>query len=424
MSQGGSSGSGYGASSGQRDAGSAGTPPEAPNCEDGRATADETDDDCGGRTCQPCADGGRCLAGSDCRSGICTNQVCQPPTCTDLAMNGDETDLNCGGDCPKCPQGRHCVVDADCATASCVAGSCESRTCTDGVLRAGCPLLVDNTAYVISPGHAPSKCIDNRRAVVDGVATIIYRCNTQIQQTFWAVARADGFFALRSALSGKCLQLRAGSAGVGTPVEQATCDYSDAQLWRPSIVDASLMQLASKASGLGLDVAGANVAADNQAVVLGELDGSADTHWRAARATASAYIALYPNGNEGIRVRHDGALTSLTDDDMPSAHWKVVPGLHDAARVSFQSRDDPGRYLRHAQYRLWTDLNDGSAQFQVDATFRFADPLAGTAALSKAIEAINYPGFYWRHEGDAITLRALEETSTYKYEATWWISTR
>jgi hypothetical protein len=407
------------------ESGAAGAQPEAPDCSDGLATVDETDEDCGGRTCEPCVAGSRCVTGTDCQSGICTNQVCQAPNCNDLALNGDETDLNCGGSCPRCAQGRHCSTDADCETSTCVSGICESATCTDGVLKPSCPLLVDNTAYTLSPGHALTRCIDDyQRSVADGNAMVTYSCNSAVNQVFWAIESAGGYFALRSALSAKCLQPRGGSLDAGTVIEQATCDASDRQLWKPSIVDASLMQLTSKLSGLALDVAGTNVGTDAQNIVQSAADGSPDTHWRAVRATSGAYIALSPNGSSDLRLRHDGALTTLTNDDQPSAHWKVVPGLDDAALISFQSRNDPGRYLRHALYRLWTDTDDGTEQFKQDATFRYTNPLAGTASLSKSFEAINYSGCYWQRDGDAVVIRPFQDNSDYKFSTTWWISTR
>jgi hypothetical protein len=410
---------------GRSEGGTGALEPDAPDCHDGQATADETDDDCGGRSCEPCPAGKKCVTGTDCQSAICTNQVCQPPTCTDLALNGSETDLNCGGSCPRCSQGRHCSTDADCDSSSCRAGICESAACADGVLRVGCPLLVDSTPYVLSPGHAPTKCIDvDKRSVAEGTGLIIYTCKSAPNQVFWAVDRGNGYFALRSALSGKCLQPRAGSVAVLAVIEQASCDYSEKQLWKPSIVDASSMWLTSKLSGLALDVAGAGMGSDGEAVVLGDETTRSDTHWRVVKSTSGAYIALSANGNDALRIRHEGALTTLSDDDGPSAHWKVVPGLSAPTMISFQSRSDPGRYLRHAGYRLWTDSDDGSEQFRRDATFRYGNPLAGSSSLSKSFEASNLAGYYWRHSADSISLVPLEDTSVYKYEATWWIAGR
>ncbi|MBK9758038.1 MAG: DUF4215 domain-containing protein [Nannocystis sp.] len=50
-----------------------------PTCMDKLQDAAETDEDCGGGACPKCALGKKCLAGSDCGSGVCTMNVCTPP---------------------------------------------------------------------------------------------------------------------------------------------------------------------------------------------------------------------------------------------------------------------------------------------------------------------------------------------------------
>ncbi len=47
------------------------------HCLDGMQDADETDTDCGGQVCQPCAMGKKCLKNSDCQSNMCKNNICQ-----------------------------------------------------------------------------------------------------------------------------------------------------------------------------------------------------------------------------------------------------------------------------------------------------------------------------------------------------------
>jgi hypothetical protein len=48
-----------------------------------------------------------------------------PETCDDLLRNQDETDVDCGGDvCPPCAIGGDCGDDGDCETGVCVAGVC------------------------------------------------------------------------------------------------------------------------------------------------------------------------------------------------------------------------------------------------------------------------------------------------------------
>lgn len=89
----------------------------------------ETDVDCGGPICPKCADNLNCLAPGDCESGVCEDKgmglKCQPPSCTDGVVNGDESDVDCGGlfqpehDCPRCKTGQDCTASTDCIGGEC-----------------------------------------------------------------------------------------------------------------------------------------------------------------------------------------------------------------------------------------------------------------------------------------------------------------
>ncbi len=97
----------------------------APSCTDGVRDGTETDVDCGGGTCPPCADGKDCSFGSDCVSKVCTGGTCIAATCTDGVQNGNETDVDCGGGtCPPCAPNKHCAVATDCASGICTATVC------------------------------------------------------------------------------------------------------------------------------------------------------------------------------------------------------------------------------------------------------------------------------------------------------------
>jgi hypothetical protein len=409
------------------DAGMAGDPgggPEIPDCTDQAATADETDIDCGGRTCEPCPAHKKCVTGTDCASAICTNQVCQTPTCSDLAVNGNETDLNCGGTCEPCELGQHCLADSDCATDTCLDDMCQNPTCEEGVLQQGCPFIVDNTPYTLSPGHALTSCLDNSGlSAADGNGMVLWTCKAEVHQTFWAVAQEDGYFALRNALSGKCLQLRGASQSEGAVIEQGTCDYAPEQLWLPDRVDSSLMRLVSKLSGLVLDVAGTEVSTNGQSIVQSSQEGR-DTHWRLEKRKDAAYVALSPYADKSLRVTHSDSTVTLTTEDTASAHWRVMPGLADAASISFQSRDEPGRYLRHELWRIWADTNDGSELFKKDATFQLASPLIGSDALTRSLPSFNYASRRISRGDGTVLLPAAADTTEYKTAATWWLGSR
>jgi hypothetical protein len=108
-----------------------------PTCADGIKNGMETDVDCGGDACLPCALGKRCNNDADCTSGTCATGVCAPtstmcelvdpnnPSCDDCAKDGMETDVDCGGDaCPPCALSKACLVDTDCASGNCQASVC------------------------------------------------------------------------------------------------------------------------------------------------------------------------------------------------------------------------------------------------------------------------------------------------------------
>lgn len=102
-----------------------------PVCGDGFQNGNETGVDCGG-DCSGCPNGGACNTGADCASGVCTGNVCQAPTCSDTVKNGNETGTDCGGGtCPTCPNGSGCSVDGDCQSSVCGAFICQAPSCSD-----------------------------------------------------------------------------------------------------------------------------------------------------------------------------------------------------------------------------------------------------------------------------------------------------
>ncbi len=118
------------------------------DCGDSQRNGTETDIDCGGPTCPPCADGLGCGAATDCESGVCADGgggfKCQVADCDDGVQNGGETDVDCGGPCvagddKKCADGDGCAVAADCVSGVCDMGTntCSAPSCGDGVVQPG-----------------------------------------------------------------------------------------------------------------------------------------------------------------------------------------------------------------------------------------------------------------------------------------------
>ncbi|MFF6801417.1 AbfB domain-containing protein [Streptomyces sp. NPDC012616] len=73
--------------------------------------------------------------------------------------------------------------------------------------------------------------------------------------------------------------------------------------------------------------------------------------------------------------------------------FHVVTGLYDGSCVSFSTHD--GRYLRHRNFILRAEYNDGSSLFRQDATF-----CPGYSGYSGAVlfQSVNYPNYALRHK--------------------------
>lgn len=80
--------------------------------------------------------------------------------------------------------------------------------------------------------------------------------------------------------------------------------------------------------------------------------------------------------------------------DKADATWVVEPGLADSSCVSFQSADESGQYLRHYNFELYLQSNDGTSQFAQDATFC---PQPGNSGQGWSLRSVNYTDKYVRH---------------------------
>lgn len=77
-----------------------------------------------------------------------------------------------------------------------------------------------------------------------------------------------------------------------------------------------------------------------------------------------------------------------------SASWTVRTGLGNSACYSFESRDTPGSFIRHSNFELHLNANDGSKLFGEDATFC---PQAGLNGQGTTLRSWSYPSHYFRH---------------------------
>ncbi|WP_078941052.1 alpha-L-arabinofuranosidase B [Streptomyces sp. XY152] len=113
------------------------------------------------------------------------------------------------------------------------------------------------------------------------------------------------------------------------------------------------------------------------------------------RATTSCctdrYIA-HDDAGSGVTIAPVSASSGSTAKS--GATWTVRAGLANSSCVSFESADRAGQYLRHANFTVRLNTNDGTAQFAEDATF-CAD--AGHNGQGHSFRSANYPSDYLRH---------------------------
>jgi hypothetical protein len=114
----------------------------------------------------------------------------------------------------------------------------------------------------------------------------------------------------------------------------------------------------------------------------------------------------------GRYVRHADNVARIDTypfDPYQDQQWRIVPGLADAAGVSFQSVNYPTRYLRHSNYAVVLNADDGTTTFKADATFYRVAGLADSAWSS--FRSYNYPDRYLRHADYVLRIDPISAAS-------------
>ncbi|AKT43152.1 lamin tail domain-containing protein [Chondromyces crocatus] len=127
----------------------------APACDDMVRNGMETDVDCGGPDCGPCATGQVCGANADCVGGLCAG-TCQA-TCSDTMQNNGETDVDCGGaNCSACAIGKRCASASDCVSGVCGSdGVCQPRVVISEARSRGLGGANDDFLEIYNPMSVP-----------------------------------------------------------------------------------------------------------------------------------------------------------------------------------------------------------------------------------------------------------------------------
>jgi hypothetical protein len=127
----------------------------------------------------------------------------------------------------------------------------------------------------------------------------------------------------------------------------------------------------------------------------------------------------------GDYIQHDSADTkvviaavtsSSSATDKADATWIVTAGLANSACVSFESANLSGEYLRHSNFELYVNTNDGSSLFQQDATFC---PQTGNSGTGWSLQSVNYSNKYIRHYNYTVYIASNGGSNAWDSATSW-----
>jgi non-reducing end alpha-L-arabinofuranosidase len=143
---------------------------------------------------------------------------------------------------------------------------------------------------------------------------------------------------------------------------------------------------------------------------------------RATTACCTTRYIAHTGATVNTQVVSSSSSTALKQQ----ASWTVRTGLANSACVSFESRDTAGSFIRHYNFALQLNANDGSKQFAEDATFC---PHAGFNGQGNSIQSWSYPTRYFRHYNNVTYVASnggvetFDATSLFTDDASWVVST-
>jgi hypothetical protein len=108
------------------------------------------------------------------------------------------------------------------------------------------------------------------------------------------------------------------------------------------------------------------------------------------------------------------------DADKQDATFVEAAGLANPNCVSFESVNMPGSYLRHQNFQLHLEPNDGSSLFANDATFC---PGAGNSGQGTSFQSVNFPGRYIRNFNNLVYLAADGGSNPWDTATGWPVDT-
>jgi hypothetical protein len=133
------------------------------------------------------------------------------------------------------------------------------------------------------------------------------------------------------------------------------------------------------------------------------------------RATTSCCTTRYIS-HSGSSVATAVVSASSTAAEKASASWIVRAGLANSSCFSFESRNTAGSFLRHQNYQLYLQANDGSSLFRSDATFCSQ---AGLNGQGNAFASSNFASRYIRHYANNVYIASNGGSNSFDSANLW-----
>ncbi|KAE8131060.1 Arabinosidase B [Aspergillus pseudotamarii] len=143
------------------------------------------------------------------------------------------------------------------------------------------------------------------------------------------------------------------------------------------------------------------------------------------QATTAGYTTRYI-AHDGSTVNTQVVSSTSTTALKQQASWTVRTGLANSACFSFESVDTPGSFIRHYNFALLLNANDGTKQFHEDATFC---PQAGLNGKGNSVRSWSYPTRYFRHYENVLYaasnggVQTFDATTSFNDDVSWVVST-
>ncbi|KAJ5466549.1 alpha-L-arabinofuranosidase B [Penicillium diatomitis] len=139
------------------------------------------------------------------------------------------------------------------------------------------------------------------------------------------------------------------------------------------------------------------------------------------RATTPSYTDRYI-AHTGSTVNTQVVSSSSSTSLKQQATWKVRTGLANSECYSFESVDSPGSFIRHYNFALLLNANDGTKIFGEDATFCTQPGLNGQG---DTLRSWSYPTRSFRHFNNVLYVASnggvqdFDATASFNNDVSW-----